>query len=286
MSDRKTNSIRLLALVPAVLTAGLISGFVIFNTFAEGLGYIPELSMYRLDFSALRDLFADDVFLKGLALSCRVALISTLLCSVFGVLLAYAVIRTGNRLLSFSTALPLILSYVVAGILVYNLFSDHGIIYHLLVLAGVKTEGIKVLFTESAAGVVILYCFKGTPFVAISVMPVLSRVMDRYTVAAANLGASKPRIYARIVFPLIRHSVAAAALVLFNYEMFTYESYFYLGSSTPVALGVYAYKSSRLSDLRSRAAGMTVNAVMILISLVTVVLYAIAVGREAKTDEG
>lgn len=269
-------------LVPAVVTVAGISLFVIFNTLAEGLGFIPELSMYEIDPRALTDLLGDRAFLEGLFLSFRVAAISTLLSAVLGVLLAWALCRTGNKVLMFGTGLPLIMSYIAAGILVYNIVSDHGMLYHALKLMGAETDGVNLLFTEHFSGVLILHCFKGAPFVAISVVPVLWGALEKYEKTAANLGSDRLRTHMLVTFPLIRHSVAVASLIIFDYQMFTYESYHYLGASTPVALGVYAYNLGRLSDLRSRSAGMTVNIVMILIALVTLVLYMIAVGKEMK----
>jgi putative spermidine/putrescine transport system permease protein len=285
MTDKSEQAKRILFLVPAVFTAAGISLFVMVNTFLEGLGFVPELSMYDIDLTTFLGLFKDRGFLEGLWLSFRVAFISTLLSTILGVLLAGTVCRSGSKILSLGARLPLILSYIAAGILVYNLVSDHGLIWHVLKLFGSDIGGLNVLYTDSAAGVIILYCFKGAPFVAISVLPVLTRVTDRFEGTAANLGATDLRTRFLVIFPLIRHSVAVAALVIFDYQMFTYESYHYLGASKPVALGVYAYNFGRLSDLKMRAAGMTVNSVMILIALVSLMLYMAAAGKEMKRDD-
>ncbi len=267
---------------PAVLTAAGISLFVIVNTFSEGLGLIPELSMYHVDTAFFKGLFKNRVFIDGLLMSVRVAFLSTLLSSVIGVLLAWTVCRSGSKILNFGSRLPLILSYVVAGILVYNLVSDHGLIWHLLKWAGADANGLNILYTKSEAGVIILYCLKGAPFVAISVLPVLAKVLDRFEATAANLGAARIRTHMLVVLPLIGHSVAVAALIVFDYQLFNYESYHYLGASTPVAPGVYAFNFGRLSDLRMRAAGMAVNSVMILIALLSLLLYVAAAAKEMR----
>lgn len=111
-------------------------------------------------------------------------------------------------------------------------------------------------------------------------MPVLSRALERYNAAAMNLGASKAQIGLRVIFPLIRRSAFMSALVLFNYQMFAYESFYYLGSSSPVSLGAFAYQSYQTSDLRNRAVCMAINSVMIAISLVTSLLYVLAMRKD------
>ena len=54
-------------LLPALFPVTVISAFVILNTFREGLGFLPELSMYALDLSNYAALFGNRVFLRSLA---------------------------------------------------------------------------------------------------------------------------------------------------------------------------------------------------------------------------
>lgn len=272
-------------LLPAVFLVTVISVFVILNTCREGLGYLPELSMYALDFSNYADLFGNSVFLRSLTYSFYVAVVSTALCFILGLMLAYLLCRTQNSVLQAISRLPIVLSYIAAGLLLYTTLSDHGLLYHLLTLFGIGTDGLNILFRPSGIGVIILNCFKGVPFLAMSMVPVLSRILDRYSAAAMNLGASKQQIGLRIIFPLIRRSAFTSALVLFNYQMFAYESFYYLGSSTPVSLGVFAYQSYQTSDLRNRAVCMAINSIMIGISLVTSLMYVYTMRKDAVTND-
>ncbi|MGM9652222.1 MAG: hypothetical protein ACI3XP_01125 [Eubacteriales bacterium] len=272
-------------LLPALFLVAVISAFVILNTFREGLGYLPELSMYALDLSNYADLFENSVFLHSLAYSFYVAFVSTALCFSLGLLLAYLLCRVKSSALQVLFQLPIVLSYIAAGLLLYTTLSDHGLLYHLLTLLRIETDGLNILFRPSGVGVIVLNCFKGVPFLAMSMIPVLSRVLDRYSAAAMNLGASGRQIGLRIIFPLIRRSAFTSALVLFNYQMFAFESYYYLGSSTPVSLGVFAYQSYQTSDLRNRAVCMAINAVMIGIALITSLLYVWAMRKDTVTND-
>ena len=275
-----------LMLFPALFFVTAISAFVILNTFREGLGYLPELSMYALTLSNYSRLFGNSVFLQSLGYSFYVAAVSGVLCFVPGLALAYLLCRAKSSVLQAISRLPVVLSFVAAGLLLYNTLSGHGLIYHLLSLVGVKTEALNILFRPSGFGVIALNCFKGVPFMAMSITPVLSRALERYGAAAHNLGASGAQTWLRVIFPLVRRSAFTSALVLFNYQMFAYESFYYLGSSTPVSLGVFAYQSYQTSDLRDRAVCMAINSVMIAISLVTVLLYVWAVRKDrVMSDE-
>lgn len=212
------------------------------------------------------------------------AFVSTALCVLLGLVLAYLLCRTRSSVLQTLSRLPIVLSYIAAGLLLYTTLSDHGLLYHLLTLFGIETDGLNILFQPSGVGVIILNCFKGVPFFALSITPVLSRVLNRYSAAAMNLGASKRQIGLRIIFPMIRRSAFTSALVLFNYQMFAFESFYYLGSSTPVSLGVFAYQSYQTSDLRNRAVCMAINSIMIGISLVTSLMYVYAMRKDTVTS--
>ncbi|MDY3285749.1 MAG: hypothetical protein SOX31_04145 [Eubacteriales bacterium] len=267
-------------LLPALFPVTVISAFVILNTFREGLGFLPELSMYALDLSNYAALFGNRVFLRSLAYSFYVAFVSTTICFLLGLALAYLLCRTKSAAALVLSRLPVVLSYIAAGLLLYTTLSDHGLLYHLLRLLRIETDGLPILFRPSGMGVMILNCFKGVPFFAMSMVPVLAKVLKRYSTAAMNLGASGRQIGLRIIFPLIRRSAFTSALVLFNYQMFAYESFYYLGASTPVSLGVFAYQSYQTSDLRDRAVCMAINAVMIGIALITSLLYMGAMRKD------
>lgn len=266
--------------LPAALLAAGVTAFVVLNAFREGLGYLPELSMYTVTGENYAALFCDRVFWKSLGYSFYVAAVSTLLCLCLGLLLGYLVCRGRGPLVHMLYRLPIVLSYVAAGLLLYTTLSDYGLLYHLLHWCGVPVDGLDILFRPSGVGVILLNCFKGVPFMAMSTAPVLRRALELYPAAAMNLGASRWRIACRIVLPLARRAALTAALVLFNYQMFAYEGFYYLGSSTPVSLGVLVYQSALNSDLRHRAVGMAIQSVMIVISLLTSLLYIRAMRRE------
>lgn len=271
--------------IPAlVITAG-ITVYSILNTIIESLGYLPALKLYGTGFDNYRLLFADRYFAKSLAYSFYVASISVILCLILGLTLGYLICRINSPVIQTIYRMPFILSYVAAGVIIFTTLGDHGVLWHILDLAGIAPEGLDIVYNPSGAAVIILNCFKGVPFMAMSTAPAFYRATKHFPATAANLGASSFLTARKVVLPLVKHSALTSALVLFNYQLFSYEGFYYLGSSTPVSLGVLAYESNRSSDLRSRTLCMAISAVMIAISLITSYAY-ICTMKKNRVDMG
>ena len=283
MGGAANNKRTFYSVIPAAVLIVGITIYAAINTLTEGLGIIPELSLYTPDVGRFVRLFEDKVFLKSLIYSFYVALISTVLCLIFGMYLGYLISRIKSPLVLIICRLPFILSYVAAGILIYTTFSDHGVLWHMLNWLGIGTKGLGIVYSPSGAAVIILNCFKGIPFMAMSTAPAFYRALDRFPAIAMNLGASHVQIARKVVLPLVRYSALTTALVLFNYQMFSYEGFYYLGSSTPVSLGVLAYESTLTSDLRYRSQSMAISFVMIGISLITSFAYIRAMRKGSVT---
>ncbi|MCL1880164.1 MAG: sulfate ABC transporter permease subunit CysT [Actinomycetia bacterium] len=127
------------------------------------------------------------------------AAIAALINVVFGVLLAWVLTRykfPGRRILDSLIELPFALPTAVAGIALTTLYSDKGWIGSLF-----EKIGVKISYTT--VGITIALIFIGIPFVVRSIQPVLESLDAGYEEAASILGASKARIFFRVVFPEI-----------------------------------------------------------------------------------
>ena len=261
-----------LVLPAFILTAG-ITVYTIVSTCIESMGYLPGLNLYGFSLDNFRILFSDRTFPESLAYSFTIAACSTIMCLVFGLVLGYLVCKVNNPLIQTLYRMPFILSYIAAGILIYTTLSDHGVLWHILSLIGIAPKGFNIVYNSSGIAVITLNCFKGVPFMAMSTAPAFFRATKHFPATAMNLGASGFLTARKIILPLVKHSALTTALVLFNYQLFSYEGFYYLGSSTPVSLGVLSYESNLFSDLRSRTLCMTISTVMIGISLISSAAY-------------
>ena len=180
-------SLRTLAL--AYLGAVLVVpvGFVLYKTFKPGLSEVWH-SVTTPD------------AVHAFWLTLQIAAIAVPLNTVFGVLMALALVRgrvPGRRFVEALIDLPFAVSPVVVGLSLYLLYGRTGW------FAGpVADTGVQILF--SMPGMVLATIFVTLPFVVREVVPVLRELGDEQEQAAATLGASHWQTFLRITLPSIR----------------------------------------------------------------------------------
>lgn len=137
--------------------------------------------------------------LSGYKVSFLCAFIAAFINSIFGLILAWVLIRydfPGRRFLDGLIELPFALPTAVAGIALTALYSDTGWIGSIF-----AKFGIKIAYTR--IGIVMAMIFIGIPFVVRSIQPVLEKMDKQYEEAAAMLGASRRTTFIRVIFPEI-----------------------------------------------------------------------------------
>ena len=247
--------------------------YVFFNTLKESLGYIPELFLHNFTTDYYISLVHDEIFLKSLIFSFSVAFASTILSTLLGIFLGYFISKKSRSFGKSIYKLPIILSYVASAVLVYNAYSDRGLIYHILNGVGISVKNLNIIYNDKGIAVIILYMFKAIPFIALSLYPIFFKIDLKYREVAENLGCSKLMYIFKILIPISRRTILACALIIFNYNLFSYEGFYYLGPSVPPAIGVLAYQNYVSADMSRRAAGMAINMIMIIISLILCFIY-------------
>ncbi len=135
----------------------------------------------------------------ALRLSFGAALIAAAINTVFGIIVAWVLVRyefPGRRLADAIVDLPFALPTAVAGIALTAIFAKNGWV-------GQYTEplGIKIAYTS--IGVVIALTFIGLPFVVRTLQPVIMEIERETEEAAATLGASRRQTVFRVVLPTL-----------------------------------------------------------------------------------
>ena len=147
-------------------------GFVFYRAFEHGVG--PAW-----------DAVTSHQALHALELTLLMAAIAVPANTVFGVILALALVRSrfpGRGLVNAIVDLPLALSPVVVGLALFLLYGRGGW------LGGLADHGIKILF--AVPGMVLATMFVSLPFVVREVVPVLREIGTEQEQAAETLGAS------------------------------------------------------------------------------------------------
>ncbi len=259
-------------LMPSIIIVVFITIYVIINTLKESLGIIPELFLNKLTFNYYIELINNHIFFKSLIYSFYIALVSTILSTIAGTYLGYAISKSKGIFFNIIYRFPILLSYIAAASLIYSTYSDKGFLYHIFLILGIKID-FNIIYNASGIAVILLNMFKGIPFIAFSVCPIFMKTEASYKETAKNLGCSNIMYIIKVLLPMSKQSIITSFLIIFNYNLFTYEGFYFLGPSNPVSIGILAYQTYINPDMTSRALGMSINMVMIILSLILCTLY-------------
>jgi sulfate transport system permease protein len=217
---------------PSILPGfGLTFGFTLFYLCAIVLVplsavFLRAAGMEWADF--VRVAFSDRA-IAAYRLSFGAALIAAAINALFGLLLAWVLVRydfPGKRLVSALVDLPFALPTAVAGIALTAVYADTGWAGSLL-----APFGIKAAFNPT--GVVIALVFIGLPFVVRTVEPVLGDLGADVEEAAASLGATRRQTFARVIMPAIAPALATGFALAFARGVGEYGSVIFIAGNMP-----------------------------------------------------
>lgn len=253
----------------------------------QSLGRQPYLDTgggLRLD--AYRALWTDPALRGSIALTLRLALLSTVLSTVLGIGCAVLVhtLRRGRRLVSVVLQSSLPVPHLVGALCMLLLLSQSGWVSRLAHAAGL-TDGPRDFpaLTNDRFGWAILaeYVWKETPFVAVVALSALSAGVRDLEDVARTLGAGRRRRLWHVVLPVLRPAVLSASVLVLAFTLGSYEVPLLLGQPYPATLPVLAYQTYRDTDLAARPAAMALS---VLLTALTALLVAgwLALGRARR----
>ncbi|MDZ4759782.1 MAG: sulfate ABC transporter permease subunit CysT [Alphaproteobacteria bacterium] len=176
------------------------------------------------------DVVADDRVARALQLSFGAALAAAVINTVFGLIVAWVLVRyrfPGRRWLDAAVDLPFALPTAVAGIALANLYAPNGPFGFILD----DWFGIKVGFTP--LGVVMALVFVGLPFVVRTVQPVLEDIERDTEEVAATLGAGRLRIVTRVMLPTLLPAILTGFALSFARGVGEYGSVIFIAGNLP-----------------------------------------------------
>lgn len=210
---------------------GLSLGFTLF--YLTGIVLIPLLALVlrplHLGLDGFWHAIATPRVLASLRLSFGMALAAALIDSLFGIVIAWVLVRyrfPGKGLLDAVIDLPFALPTAVAGIALSTLYAPTGWIGSLL--AG---YGIRVAYTPW--GVLVAMIFISLPFTVRTVQPVLSELGEEVEEAAATLGATRLQTIARVVLPMLAPAILTGMAMAFARAAGEYGSIIFLAGNIP-----------------------------------------------------
>jgi sulfate transport system permease protein len=168
--------------------------------------------------------------LASYRLSFGAALIAAAINAVFGLLVAWVLVRyhfPGRRLVDALVDLPFALPTAVAGIALTAVYAPGGWIGRWL-----EPLGVQVAFTP--LGVLVALTFIGLPFVVRTVQPVLEDLDYEIEEAAASLGASRAQTFARVILPALSPALLTGFALAFARAVGEYGSVIFIAGNIPM----------------------------------------------------
>ncbi len=212
------------------------------------------------------------------ATSIGCSFIAALINSVFGVIIAWVLVRyefPGKRILDGCIELPFALPTSVAGITLSKMYSENGILGTPL-----AKLGIKVSYTH--LGLVIALVFVGIPFVIRAVQPLLEKLYGQYEEAAFMLGANRFQTFRRVLLPEMMPPVLTGFGLAFARGIGEYGSVIYIsGNSAREHTQVISYVIMQKLGYIDYASATAIALVMLILSFVLLLAVNIVQMKQA-----
>ncbi|MEC5206151.1 sulfate transport system permease protein [Vogesella perlucida] len=221
------------ATLPRVLPGfGLSLGFTL--AYLSLIVLIPLSAVFirssALPLEAFWDAVTAPRVLASYRLSFGMALLAAAINSVFGLLLAWALVRyrfPGKKLVDALVDLPFALPTAVAGIALTALYAGNGWLGQYL-----EPLGIKVAF--GPLGVLVALVFIGLPFVVRTVQPVLEDMETELEEAATSLGAHRWQTFRHVILPVLQPAMMTGFALAFARAVGEYGSVIFIAGNIPM----------------------------------------------------
>lgn len=174
-------------------------------------------------------ILADERTLNALKVSFGTAFLAALINVVFGVMVAWVIVRydfPGRRIVDAVVDLPFALPTAVAGIALAALYAPNGWVGQVL-----NVFGIKAAFNTT--GIVIALVFIGLPFVVRTVQPVMEEIDGEVEEAAATLGANRFQTVFRVLLPGLAPAILTGFALAFARGVGEYGSVIFIAGNIP-----------------------------------------------------
>ncbi|SPA24926.1 thiosulfate transport protein; ABC superfamily, membrane component [Cupriavidus taiwanensis] len=249
---------------------GLSLGFTLF--YLTLIVLVPLSATFLKTFTMTWDAFWTSItaprVVASLQLSFGASLIAAIVNTVFGLIVAWVLVRyrfVGKRLIDALVDLPFALPTAVAGIALTALFAGNGWIGRYL-----EPLGIKVAFTP--LGVVVALTFIGLPFVVRTVQPVLEDVEQELEEAAASLGANRLQTFRRVILPAILPALLTGFALSFARATGEYGSVVFISGNMPMVSEIAPLMIYSKLEQYDYAGATAVAVVMLVISFALLLL--------------
>lgn len=166
----------------------------------------------------------------ALFLSFRLSLFAALFNLVFGVVLAWVLVRyrfPGRRILDAAVDLPFALPTAVAGIALTALYAPNGVL-------GQLADAIDWKIAYRRWGIFVALVFVGLPFVTRTVQPVIEEIEREVEEASATLGATRLHTLRHVIMPMLMPAALTGFALSLARAVGEYGSVIFIAGNIPL----------------------------------------------------
>lgn len=236
----------------------------------------------QMSASEIIDVITRPRVLSSFKVSFLTAFIASLINAVMGVILAWVLVRYTfplKRIVDGTIELPFALPTAVAGIALTALTADTGLIGGFF-----ANFGIKIAFTR--IGITVALVFIGIPFVVRAVQPVLEKLDPAYEEAAGVLGASRTRIFWKVILPELIPAIFTGFGLAFGRCLGEYGSVVFIAGNMPFETEIAPLIIMSELQEYDYSSATTIALVMLVVSFITLFLVNVVQNRNAKILKG
>jgi putative spermidine/putrescine transport system permease protein len=217
--------------------------------------------------------FLGDPFYLGIVWrTLKLAALTTCVTLVLGYPVAFHLHLSSGRRRAYLTLLilaPLLISVVVRSFGWLVILGPNGLVNSALRAAGVISEPLRLLYTESAIVLGLTHVFLS--FMVLSIATALGRIDPAVVRAAQSLGAGPVQTFLRVILPLSLPGVAAGSLIVFTLSMSAFITPALLGGPRVKVMSYLAYQQTLL--LSDWPYGSAIAFILLTLTTVSVFLY-------------
>ncbi|PWC13446.1 ABC transporter permease [Brenneria corticis] len=240
-----------------------------------------SVSLYSPDFTWRHYLriIHEPVWINVLWITLRISLWVTLSTLLLGYPLAWVLAtlkpRTANIFL-IVVIIPYFTSVLVRTYAWMVLLGAEGIVNQLLIVAGLITEPLKLMYTST--GVLIGMTYILLPYMILALYSVMRGIDLGLLSAAESLGASRRRAFWRIIVPLSLPGVAAGGLLVFILSLGFFITPALMGGPQQTMISMVI--ESQIETYFDWGFGSALSSVLLIVTLALFWLYQRLIGLE------
>lgn len=219
----------------------------------------------------------NDNFWVSFRFSLYIAFVATLLCSVFGFLIALLLLKIPetsglHRLLGW----PILFPHFAVAFMVFLLFSQSGLISRFIAYFWQlpdPSDFPAMVFDQTGLGIILTYVWKEVPFAALMFYSHLLVLKKKYFNLSQLFCRSEAQFAYRVLIPLSKPMAASVFTLLFAYNFGAFEVPLLLGPTSPRTLSVLGFIQYQSADLTARPSAMAINLIITGFSCLILIAY-------------